>query len=106
MQIRKVGVLVDMVTSYGREVLRGILRYRLVAEKWRVTTPLFANLQPIDWMDWDVDGYVVQVTGLSELERIQRRGLPTVNVSGRLVDIPLPTIRPDDTFVGQLAAQH
>ena len=49
---------------------------------------------------------IVAIDTRDELERVIKKSVPTVNVSSRLAELPVPTVVSDNEAIGNMAAQH
>jgi len=61
------------------------------------------------WEDldhWEGDGIAAWVRSREEIERLQRLGVPVVNVSSWLAETPFPSVLSDNRAIGRLAAEH
>lgn len=103
-----VGLMFDFSASYLRGVFRGIQRYcQASPSRWIFHTQprrVLAPLPPVE--RWKGDGLIVFVHERSQIRRIQRSGLPAVDVANVLRDHPFPTVRVDEQAVAALAAEH
>ncbi len=107
MHRRRVGILFDTVGAFGRGAFRGINRYCLLARHWTLQEPpLASHWAPVRWEDWPVDGFIMQINGEEMLRKALKLSVPIVNISGSLLDTPLPSVFVDDVAVGRLAAGH
>lgn len=104
--IHRVGTVVDLVGSYGRNILVGVSNYAF-AHHWELLTlPLWSFDQQKAWKRWKVDGLIVQVYSPDISEMVKAMAVPAVNVSGGVPDSSLPTVAVDNLEVGRQAARH
>ena len=102
-------VLLNLATDigYGRELALGIAAYTRGHGRWRfVSTTRGGSLGLASTDKLEGDGMIAHVASEALLKAVRRSGVPTVNISGRLLDIDLPSVLPDDTAIGTMAAQH
>lgn len=95
----------------GNGLIDGVRRWALENARWRAnywgTMTRDARSQLARSIkDWEVDGGIVMVTDRFMIGPLRALRLPVVNVSGVFAPGSIPTVRPDDTYVGQLAARH
>ena len=106
--IPRVALLVESSRSYGREMLMGIARYLRIHGHWSVE---FEESEPWvkvpEWFDrWKWDGVIARVQTPAIARAVGALGVPVVDLSGCLPDLPFPIIRSDETVVGRMAAEH
>ncbi|HSU65765.1 MAG TPA: DNA-binding transcriptional regulator [Tepidisphaeraceae bacterium] len=100
-----VGVAVDAAMGFGRDVLRGAVRYANARRKWllheeiRACGPLVEN-----WPE--CDGAIVGISSPSLLEQIRRGSRHIVSCSGNADPGQMPVVCIDDEAVGRVAADH
>lgn len=106
---RAIGLAVDTVGSYGREVLHGVMEFCHRNPHWVIA------MEPRLWVydelpqpdKWHVDGLIVQAHSQDVVDRVRKTGTPAINVANmRPVKNPLPTIVPDDPAIGTMAAEY
>lgn len=92
--------------AYGRELALGIGLYARTHGRWRFmsATPGALNLPYTD--NFDGDAAIVSLSESFDLDALRKRGIPAVNISGRLIDMPLPSVITDDVAIGRMAADH
>jgi len=106
-EIKRIGLAIDAVAAYGRGVIRGIMAFCRAHPHWVVTEePRWSFAQRPNLAEWDVDGLIVQIYSREFEDEVLARGLPAVNVSNFCDAHRLPTIIPDDTMVGAMAADY
>ena len=102
-------ILLNLATDigYGRELALGIAAYARSHGRWRfVSTSRSGSLGLTSTDKLDGDGLIAHVASEAYLKTVQRSGVPTVNISGRLAQVDLPSVLPDDVAIGTMAAQH
>jgi LacI family transcriptional regulator len=109
MEQRAIGLAVDTVGSYGREVIHGVMEFCHRNPHWLIA------VEPRTWVytknqepeDWKVDGLIVQAYSQDVVDRVRALKIPAINVSntGRC-ERQLPTIIPDDHAIGLMAADY
>lgn len=105
---KRVAVLVDTSTTWGREVIAGIHRYSRGKHGWQ----LFVEPRGMEqrrWLPpgWKGDGVIARV-GFSDLaKRLRALKLPVVNVSGiALPRVDFPRVVSDQVAAAGMAAGH
>jgi LacI family transcriptional regulator len=105
---RRVAVLVDTSTSWGRRIIEGVHRYQSVHANWQ----LFVEPRGVEqrrWLPpgWRGDGVIARV-GFPELaEQLKQLAVPVINVSG--IDVPgadFPRVVTDQRRSARMAAEH
>jgi LacI family transcriptional regulator len=106
---RAIGLAVDTVGSYGREVIRGVMEFCHRNPHWVIA------VEPNFWLydhaphpeEWRVDGLIVQAYNPRLIEKVRAAGTPAINVSNMYGDeSTLPSVVPDDPAIGQMAADY
>jgi LacI family transcriptional regulator len=107
-EMRRIGLAIDAVASYGRGIIRGIMAYSRANPHVMITVePLwsFGTLPAIQ--EWDVDGLIVQTFSEAFEQRVLSGGRPATNVSNFCHGAThIPTVIPDDRAVGIMAADY
>ncbi len=105
---RHVALIIETSSSYGRDLLSGIIRFMRMHDDWSVfleQRDLWQ--QPPAWLEhWKGDGIISRATTPKLIEAIQKTGVPLVEVTDRHAETELPQIRSDDVAIGRVAADH
>jgi LacI family transcriptional regulator len=103
-----VALLIESSRGYGRGLLRGIAEYVRLSGHWSVYLQRHHLYDaPPPWLkDWQGDGILARVENRRLLNAIRARGVPVVDLRGRLLDPDLPVILTDDAAGARLAAEH
>ena len=105
---KRVAVLVDTSTMWGREVIAGVHRYSRGKADWH----LFVEPRGVEqrrWLPegWKGDGVIARVGFIELARRLQALKLPVVNVSGiTLPRVGFPRVVSDQVAAAGLAAEH
>jgi len=106
--VKRIAILVDTSTSWGRDVIGGVHRYSRENAGWQ----LFVEPRGVEqrrWLPtaWQGDGVIARV-GFSELAtKLTELKLPVVNVSGiTLPYVNFPRVVSDQVAAANLAAEH
>lgn len=106
--VKRVAVLVDTSTSWGREVIEGVHRYSRGKADWQ----LFIEPRGMEqrrWLPegWRGDGVIARVGFQDLAELLMGLELPVVNVSGiGLRGVDFPRVVSDQAAAAALAADH
>ncbi|MEY4242550.1 MAG: hypothetical protein RLZZ245_135 [Verrucomicrobiota bacterium] len=105
---RRVAVLVDTSTSWGRRIIEGVHQYESHHSRWH----LFVEPRGVEqrrWLPegWKGDGVIARV-GFQELAtQLVGLNLPVVNVSGiQLPGVDFPRVVTDQKVSAKMAADH
>ena len=93
--MRKVGLLIDTASSYGRGLLRGIARYARLSGPW--TLRFDAR---------DVDGVIALVRTPAQARRALASRIPFVDLDFTLPRLAPWPVRNDERAVSATAAAH
>lgn len=105
---KRVAILVDTSTTWGREIISGIHRYSREQVNWQ----LFVEARGTEqrrWLpnSWKGDGVIARVGLVDLAKRLRQLKLPVVNVSGiTLPKVNFPRVITDQTASASLAASH
>lgn len=97
--IYRIGLLLNLSTSYGRQVLEGIHRHP-ARSGWELLNEGWGDF---GLEDEPMDGYIAELTESRQAEQL--RGRPLVDISGSLSS-GWVSVTPDYAQAGQLAAEH
>lgn len=106
--MKKVAVLVEMSTTWGRDLIRGVFRYAEETGPWSFYIEP-RGLYELQFLPpkWEGDGVIARVTSRELASQLLDTGLPVVNVSTYDIGIELfHTCTADDRLVGVMAAEH
>jgi LacI family transcriptional regulator len=100
-------VLLPLHAAYFRDVLRGVLAYRLTRPRWRVFVGEPAReVRQIKPYAHGADGLITVLSDLAWEKQASRLPMPVVNVANFCQEMLVPRVTCDDVAVGQLGAQH
>ncbi len=105
---RKVAILVDTSTTWGRDVISGIHRYSRESGGWQ----LFVEPRGVEqrrWLPtgWSGDGVIARIGFVELAKKLKSLKLPVVNVSGiTLPGVNFPRVVSDQVAAANLAAEH
>jgi LacI family transcriptional regulator len=106
--IKRVAVLVDTSTAWGRGIITGIQKFALERGNWH----LFVEARGLHDStalprDWHGDGIIARIGTPEVAEQLCRRKIPVVNVSGiRLPGKPFPCVCNDSEAAARMAADY
>lgn len=107
--VLRIGIQLDMVGGYGREVLRGVMQFANRVGNWEfVMPPMYSLDRKRTVSPRAVDGIVAMLHDARTFHPFRRAGVPLVNVARTLDDdtlasLNLPSVLPDDGAIGGLA---
>ena len=105
---RRVVLIIETSSIYGRDLLAGIVRFMRMHDDWSVfleQRDLWK--QPPSWLNhWNGDGIISRVTTPKLLDAVEKTGVPLVEVTDRHGESNLPQVRSDDAAIGRMAANH
>lgn len=107
-KLRRVAVLVDTSTTWGRGIITGIHQHAMRIGDWH----LLVEARGLDESaalpeDWQGDGIIARVSSPELAKDLAQRGLPVVNVSGiRLVGWKFPTVCNDGEAAARMAVSY
>jgi LacI family transcriptional regulator len=100
-----VGVVVDAASSYGRQILRGVLSYANLQRRWRLHEELRPRREALEY--WPhCDGAIFGGGGMHVLEHVRKRSRHAIACSGVADPQLTPVVSLDDVGAGELAARH
>ena len=86
---------------------RGVLDYKDQAENWQMVGSASAPIAAFEDVDWaGVDGVIGFFTEPKWADTVNRAGVPAVNISVAVEDLPLPRVGHNDEMIGRLGAEH
>ncbi len=106
--VKRVAILVDTSTTWGREVIAGVHRYSRENVGWQ----LFVEPRGVEqrrWLPtaWKGDGVIARVGFIDLAKKLKSLKLPVVNVSGiTLPRVNFPRVVSDQVAAANLAAEH
>lgn len=105
---RRVALLIETSSAYGRDLLSGVLRFMRTHDEWSVfleQRDLWKK--PPGWLtDWQGDGIISRATTPALLEAVRRNTVPLVDTTDRHGETTVPAVRSDDAAIGRMAAEH
>lgn len=100
-------VLLPLHAAYFRDVLRGVLAYRLTRPRWRLFVGEPAGeAKGIRAYAHGADGMITVLSDLAWEKRASRLPMPVVNVANFCKDALVPRVTCDDVAIGRLGAEH
>ncbi len=105
---KRVALIIESSSVYGRELLSGIVRFRTTNLDWMVfleQRDLTAG--PPSWLEsWRGDGIISRATNRTLAQAVASTGVPLVELTDRSVDLGFTYVWSNDGAIGQLAAEH
>lgn len=105
---RRVALIIETSSIYGRNLLEGIIRYMRTHDEWSVFLEQRDLLsEPPLWLKyWSGDGILSRATTPALAEAVAAKGMPLVELTDRREDLGFAHIWSDDAAIGHLAAEH
>lgn len=106
--VKRVAILVDTSTTWGRDVIAGVHRYSRENVGWQ----LFVEPRGVEqrrWLPvaWKGDGVIARIGFVELAKKLKSLKLPVVNVSGiTLPKVNFPRVVSDHVAGANLAAEH
>lgn len=103
----RVALSLSLTTSYSRQKVNGILTWYRKHGGWSIAMhDAQPYLSPAQLQKWKGDGILGEFFNKAESDAVMALGIPTVNTSGMLPFVNLPTVSLDDREIGRLAGRH
>lgn len=105
---KRIAVLVDTASTWGRGIITGIHNYARKHGPWH----LFVEMRGMDEhvelpRGWQGDGVIARVGNPKIAEHLREHGIPVVNVSGIQIEgVDFPRVSNDAEAVGRLAVSY
>jgi LacI family transcriptional regulator len=106
--IRRVAVLVDTSTDWGRRIITGVVSYVREHERWQLfIEPVGLEEQHLLPAGWNGDGVISRISTSKIANHLGTRNIPVVNISGVQIPGPqFPRVANDVRMVGKMAADY
>ncbi len=104
---RRIGLLIETSTSFGRGLLRGISNFSREAGDWNLLlepTGFDGSLRYLD--HWALDGMLVRVHTREFADRVLDSGIPAIDLGYVIPDLFPWSIANDHSAIGRLAGEH
>jgi LacI family transcriptional regulator len=107
-QLKHVALLIETSRSYGRGLLRGIIRYQREHGPWSIYfEPRGVNDSAPRWLrSWRGHGILARVNDRRTAEIIRRSGIPAVDLRFAVPNLGLPAVGIDNATVVRRAVEH
>lgn len=105
---RRITVLVDTSTGWGRRVIRGVLKFAKKHGPWDICVEPKGQSEPMRLpFGWHGDGVIARVSSIEMAKYLRDKRIPAVNVSAiHLKKHEFPTVTTDTHALVQLALSH
>ncbi len=105
---RRVALLIETSSIYGRRILRGVRRYVQTHDSWSIFLEQRSlTSRPPQWLEgWDGDGIISRFTTKQLAEAAIRAGMPLIDLTDRHGTFGLPQVWSDDPGIARLGADH
>jgi LacI family transcriptional regulator len=103
---RRVALIMGQDLAYNREVMRGVQAYAHAKTGWVIRDGPLARyvLKPL--REWKPDGIIAHLYDRKLAEELIGLGVPLVNTTSTLSDLPVPLVEADHLAVGRMAAEY
>ncbi|TWU33383.1 AraC family transcriptional regulator [Novipirellula artificiosorum] len=108
LQKYRVVLMIETSSSYGRDLLEGIIRFLKTHHNWSVFLEQrdLARKPPAWLLDWKGHGIISRQTTAELAAAAKASGVAVVELTDRGEDFGFPLIRSNDKMVGRMAADH
>lgn len=105
---RRVAVLLETSTGWGRGIIAGIYSHARQHPAWRIFVEARGRGDPVELpRNWKGDGVIARVGDLSTAAYLRAQAIPVVNVSALHLPGPqFPRVATDVEAVGQMAVRY
>ena len=105
---RRVALIIETSTIYGRDLLAGLVRYRRTHRDWSVfLEQRDLRTAPPSWLsNWKGHGIISRATTKALAEAVAATGVPLVELTDRGRDLGFNHVWSDDAQIAQLAVDH
>lgn len=105
---RRVALIVETSTLFGRRLLGGIAQYMRENGQWSVFfTDRAVNDRTPTWLsNWKGDGIISRVASSEIRKIVSKLAIPVVDLNEQLGSLGVPTVSNDHSAIGHLAATH
>lgn len=106
--LRRVALLIETSRQFGRDFLRGVMRYQRECGPWSMYfEPHGLGEPPPKWLSrWDGDGILARIVDKRLARAVLRAKLPTVDLRGALPHLGVPHVAFDNGHLVALAFEH
>ena len=108
MSRRRVALMVETSSAYGRRILRGVRRYVHTHQSWSIFLEQRSLLTRMPrWLDeWAGDGIISRSTTEHLAEAVARSRVPMVDLTDRFGPFGQPQVWSDDAAIARLGLDH
>ena len=105
---QRVALLIESSRAYGRGLLLGIARYVRENGCWSIFLQerSLGDVSPRWLRHWDGNGIIARVETRAMAQAIRRLRVPAVDLRCLFTDLHMPWVRPDDSAIARLGAEH
>jgi LacI family transcriptional regulator len=113
-EVPKIAVLLETSRVFGRNLLRGIVRYKRLHGPWTlISTAGHYSMEKAVWQRNDISGVIMRIGSAKLAAKIRAAGVPVVTFESVLRKdaevnraLDLPEIYTDSRAIGRMAAEH
>lgn len=106
MKVQHIGLMIESLSGYGSQILRGISRYAHQKNNWRIAFFDHERRELLEKLThWEGDGIICTVVDQKFQEAALSRTIPVVNVAGLVQDPKLLSVISNDHQAGRMGAE-
>lgn len=104
---KRVVMAAEYKADNSHSSFRGVLDFKSGVEHWKMVGQVHSPIVTFEQVDFDaVDGVIGFFRDEVWANAVKQAGIPAVNFSNAMADLPLPRVGPDDEAIGRLGAEH
>jgi len=107
-EFKRVAVVIETSSAFGRGLLRGVSRFHREGKAWSVYFKPYDLSESLPtWLrGWEGDGILARITNTKTAESLLATGVPLVDLRGGGLPLGLPLFGIDNRRVGEKAYVH
>jgi LacI family transcriptional regulator len=109
LEVKKVALRFSLTSGFSRDVVQGIIDYMRKHGPWQIDIRSEEPISLTSWAElkhWEGDGIIAPVYRKDHIAMLKAKGIPVVNTSAIIEDMPFPSISFDNEAIGTMAADH
>lgn len=106
MKVQHIGLMIESLSGYGSQILRGISRYAHQKNDWRIAFFDHERRELLEKLShWEGDGIICTAVDQKFKEAALSRDIPVVNVAALIEDPKLLSVFSNDNKAGEMGAE-
>jgi len=106
-EVKRVILLIESSRAYGRNLLRGIIKYSKLKGGWSFYNEPRGQEQSLPrFSNWEVDGAIVRLNESEKANRFLEKGIPIIVAREEKEISGVPNIIGDNAAVGKMAGEY